>query len=374
MHISAVECWDDTVDPDPWPRGQYVPSGVTFERVIAPGLSQPLTAQGTKTDSSTSAVTNFTTPLVWDGERKYAEVDGPHDWHYYSQATSGGTLDWMTTVYKPNEDDFPGPHPIVVWVHGGFFVQGSRWELFYDWARQLCAAGYIVVSPEYPHASQPGVGPSNPSTDQRTRHPKQIQFIKKLTHEIMVQFPALFNGDPDKIILAGHSAGSYLATAAALSANQTIGGYNTRMNAFFGGSDPDPVVAGTFGYATPVNFQQVFVDDVTGFTSLVTPRAYMGRNISEEIYNFCLPACMNTWIGSSTPNIPIRLLHGSGDILITPPHANSLHDAYVAAGKGSLFTEFTVDAGHDNIMKVDDPNSSLTGIIPWANAVTGGPP
>jgi acetyl esterase/lipase len=99
------------------------------------------------------------------------------------------------------------PRPVVYSIHGGGMVAGThRWGIPLDWAEEL---GLVVVSVEY------RLAPEHP-------HPAPVEdcyagllWTAENAKEI--------GGDPDRIILAGGSAGGGLAAAVALLARDRGG-------------------------------------------------------------------------------------------------------------------------------------------------------
>lgn len=122
----------------------------------------------------------------------------------YPLAADGGTI--PVRIYTPGEE---GPFPILVWIHGGGWVRGSL-----DSVDPTCRAlanevGCAIVSvgyrlaPEYPFP----VGLEDCYT--------ALEWVEA-NHEIVL-------GDPDRIAVAGASAGGNLAVAVALLARDREG-------------------------------------------------------------------------------------------------------------------------------------------------------
>jgi acetyl esterase/lipase len=90
----------------------------------------------------------------------------------------------------------PGPHPVVIFIHGGY------WRAAYDLnhAGHMCVAiakaGYAVWSLEYRRTGQPGGGYPGTFDDIRAG-------AKRLTN--------IPNLDLSRVAVAGHSAGGHLA-------------------------------------------------------------------------------------------------------------------------------------------------------------------
>ncbi len=92
----------------------------------------------------------------------------------------------------------PGPHPIVVYVHGGSFralSKDTHWLMPLIFARR----GYLVFNVDYRLAP-------------RHRYPAAIEDVC-LAWRWIVREAARFDGDPERIALAGESAGGNLVTA-----------------------------------------------------------------------------------------------------------------------------------------------------------------
>jgi len=109
-------------------------------------------------------------------------------------------------VWRPKT---PGPHPVIIWIHGGAFILGSGTEKFYDPEELVSQKDVIVVSLNYRlsflgHMSLPELSAEtgyNASGNQGFLD--QLAAIKWVSQEI-----ANFDGDPNNITLFGHSAGA----------------------------------------------------------------------------------------------------------------------------------------------------------------------
>jgi acetyl esterase len=101
-------------------------------------------------------------------------------------------------VYSPGPEHGPGPHPILIYVHGGGFTalsKGTPHSIALDFARQ----GYTVFNVDYPLAPE---------------HPFPTAHHDALTaFEWIVKNAARHGGDVGRIVLAGESAGANLVTA-----------------------------------------------------------------------------------------------------------------------------------------------------------------
>ncbi|TNF30954.1 MAG: alpha/beta hydrolase [Deltaproteobacteria bacterium] len=111
-----------------------------------------------------------------------------------------GGRDDLLDVYRPTA---PGPHPTVVYVHGGGFRILSK-ETHWGMALAFAAKGYTVFVPNYRLAP-------------RAPYPAALQDASEALVWI-VRHAAEYGGDPERLVLAGESAGANLATGLTLSA------------------------------------------------------------------------------------------------------------------------------------------------------------
>jgi acetyl esterase/lipase len=97
-------------------------------------------------------------------------------------------------LYRPST---PGPHPVVVWVHGGSWIRGERTDRT-ALCRWLADRGHAVVAVEYRLPPPAPVGEG-----QRRDVAAAAAWVAAHAAEEDL--------DPDRIVLAGQSAGATLA-------------------------------------------------------------------------------------------------------------------------------------------------------------------
>ena len=118
----------------------------------------------------------------------------------------GEEADMLLDLYRPGSA--VEPLPLVVWIHGGGFVGGSKEELA-DYLRLLASNGFAVAAPRYSLAPE-------------HRYPTPPRQVMQALAHLRANAERL-RIDPDRIALGGDSAGAHIA--AQLGALVTTPGY-----------------------------------------------------------------------------------------------------------------------------------------------------
>lgn len=103
-------------------------------------------------------------------------------------------LEIKADVYRPGGD---APRPIVVWIHGGALIMGSRRGISNRLRKMVLGAGYVLVSIDYRLAPE-------------SKFPAVIEDVGDAFRWIHQEGSQLFHGDAGKIAVMGGSAGGYL--------------------------------------------------------------------------------------------------------------------------------------------------------------------
>ncbi|HEX4849052.1 MAG TPA: alpha/beta hydrolase [Novosphingobium sp.] len=140
-------------------------------------------------------------------------------WHYAHATNAVGLLNWadrtlagtdgtavaqsgvafgpepgqQLDVIVPNT---PGPHPVLVFIHGGGWHSGMPGDYGFV-GRQFARAGYVVVLPGY------RLGPAG-------RYPAMLEDSALALAWVQANIAAQ-GGDPQRVFVMGHSAGAYNA-------------------------------------------------------------------------------------------------------------------------------------------------------------------
>ncbi|HEY0112128.1 MAG TPA: alpha/beta hydrolase [Allosphingosinicella sp.] len=188
-------------------------------------------------------------------------------------------------VYMPRREASE-PWPVMIFFYGGSWASGSRRD--YGFAgRALAAQGFVTLVPDYrlvPETRFPGFVDDGAAAFRWAR-----------AHAVS------FGGDPERMVLIGHSAGAYIAAMLALDP-QWLG-------------EERGAVRGLVGLAGPYDFLPL--------SGPATRAAFgeAGDLAATQPVNFAR---------SGSP--PALLLHGSSDRTVLPRNSRELAQRLAAAG------------------------------------------
>jgi len=130
-------------------------------------------------------------------------------------------------VYRLAGDDL---RPVIVWIHPGALIMGSRDMLPEDERERFLEEGYVIVAIDYRLAPE-------------TKLPEILEDVEDAHRWVREKGPTLFHIDPKRVAVVGASGGAYLALMAgarvepSLKAVISFYGYGDIAGAWF--SRPD---------------------------------------------------------------------------------------------------------------------------------------
>jgi len=217
-----------------------------------------------------------------------------------------------------------GPVPVVVWVHGGMWLFGSRLEGPGTSAacRALVERGVAVAQVEYRFSAE-------------TLFPGCLHDVKAAVRWLRRLGPQLgLNGDA--VGIWGESSGGHLAALVAMN------GTDERLDGTVGVTDASSSVAAAVAWC-PVTDILALGQDGTGSQDPMSPEALLiggptGRLRAEAAF-----ASPVTHVGPTAA--PLLLVHGLDDALVPPRQSVLLHDALRSVGAVSEL-DLVEGAGH----------------------------
>jgi acetyl esterase/lipase len=175
-------------------------------------------------------------------------------------------------VYGPHRDRGQAASPVAVFFYGGSWDTGRRQD--YNWVGQaLASRGFVTVVADY------GLYPE-------VRYPGFLEDGARAVRWAQ-DHAAEFGGDPDRIVLVGHSAGAYNAAMIAFDRRYlTAVGVDPRhIKALAGLSGPydflpltDPIAERTFGEAADLAGTQP-----THFVTKASPPAFLATGDADTM-------------------------------------------------------------------------------------------
>lgn len=218
----------------------------------------------------------------------------------------GDGADETFDLYYP--EGARGPLPAIVWVHGGGWIAGSKAGVA-NYLKVLAGRGYTTVGLEYSH----GFGVTYPTPVE--------QVNAALGH--LVRNAADLNIDPDRIVLAGDSAGAQIAAQVAIIA--TDPSYAGRIGI---APELEPErLAGTVLFSGAYDIERANVDGKFGWLVRTVLWAYSGTRNFMADERFLLASVTEHVTGAFPPAF---ISSGNGDPLA--PQAMALARALEERG------------------------------------------
>ena len=215
-------------------------------------------------------------------------------------------------VYSPAEGE---GHPVLIFVHGGSWKDYDK-KLFTPVAQKLLPERMVVVIPDY------------------TLHPDAE--YEQMTREVAAAIGwtldniTQFGGDPDRVVVSGHSAGAHLSGLALL---------DPRFLGDLGHSSDE--ICGWIGMSGPYDIQAEYDYWVSKGS---TPEVMLEVMGGQENFDRASP------VSYARPDLPPALIiHGNEDETVPVEISTSFHDTLQEAGAPSTLTIYP-DTGHSDYL------------------------
>ncbi len=203
-----------------------------------------------------------------------------------------------------------GPFPVVVYIHGGGFIAGDRGEGVV-WAPYLLSWGYAVVSVDY------RLAPQHP-------FPAAIADVQ-CALAWLGQHGAEYRLDPQRLALAGQSAGGHLAALAGMANEATDPAPPWQPSC---GQGPFPIRA-VISHSGPMDLAETLK------TVDWAVEAFVGSPCTPP--KVCAQASPLTYVHAGAP--PVLLFHGSADSTVSVTNAREMKAALESAGVPLVYVE-----------------------------------
>jgi acetyl esterase/lipase len=237
----------------------------------------------------------------------------------------------------------PGPHPVIVWAHGGGWTEGSKDEQpVPDYLmRQGVRRNFVVVSIDYRLAGWDSDGSPVDA------FPAAVEDVKTAIRFLKAN-AARFDLDPDMVLVAGHSAGGHLAALAGASAAveqlepHQLTGSSSRV---------DSTVRAVIDVAGPSDLYTWGTSTSTTWTAKPVA-AFLGcatwtsgpPNCPQSRYAM---GSVGTYVSAASP--PAFLAYGALDPLVPPATQGAPLASQWTAAKGAdaVVYDVVADQGHN---------------------------
>lgn len=230
-----------------------------------------------------------------------------------------------------------GPRPVVVYIHGGAWRTGDR-RGGMRYLLPLARAGYLGVSIDY-------------RLTQQARFPAQLHDCKAAVRWVRAHI-AEYGGDPQRLAVAGSSAGGQLALLLGLTNGEP--GLEGKVGDDLGVSSDVDLILDWFG-PSDLRYSGELLD---GWEQLIM-RELLG-GLPEELPELAALASPITHVDSSDP--PVLIIHGTADETVPIELSRKLYTALEAVGVEAEFIEVP-DGGHGFFRFTDPDQDELNSMM-----------
>ncbi len=258
--------------------------------------------------------------------RDASAPDQPVDAPVTTRVAYGDHADqWVDLTVPAGE----GPFPVVVLLHGGFWLEQYEADLMEPLAADVVARGWAAANVEYRRVGGAGGWPMT------------FEDVAAAIDALASVEAAV---DLDRVVLVGHSAGGHLAL---------WGAGRDRLPPDAPGADPVVRPCAVVSQAGVADLAESALLDLGGGAA----RSLMGGGPETvgERYDVGDPARLLPL------GVPVLVVHGTGDRIVPPSLSASFVDAAEAAG--DEVTHLPVDGDH--FVVLDPGDTAWTQTVDW---------
>lgn len=238
----------------------------------------------------------------------------------YATASAAQRLD----LYLPERDR---PAPVVIMIHGGWWMSGDKADIPRGSVDALRKAGYAVASVNYRLATE-------------AAWPAGVQDVKAAVRWLRAQASEYYL-DPERFAVAGTSAGGYLAAAVGVSGAGTTGFDDPRL----GNPQVSSAVQAASVWSAPTNFATLdkqltaagcpAVKRLHGLPGSFESR-WLGKTVSEGSTKVRQSNLLGYAAEGQLP--PFQIVHRTGDCTVPAAQSKALDRALRQAGGTSTLS------------------------------------
>jgi len=210
-----------------------------------------------------------------------------------------------------------GPFPLTVYIHGGAFMRGDKGRIWYSPMLRQPERGYALASLNYRLSGQ-------------APFPAAVFDVKAAIRWLRAN-AAKYNLKADRIVVAGESAGGYLAVMLG-----TSGGVATLEDPGMGNRGESSRVQGVIDFFGPTDLREMdrgtpkACDNAMVHGDAGSPEAlFLGCKTIADCPAKAKTANPVGYLNGNTP--PFLILHGTADCLVSPLQSQVLYDALSVA-------------------------------------------
>lgn len=268
-------------------------------------------------------------------------------------------------VFLPNDDE--STKPVLVYIHGGALIYGSRNQIRKEHLWRYIDEGYVVVSIDYRLAPE-------------TKLPEIINDLKDAFQWIRTDGETLFHADANRIGVVGHSAGGYLTLMAGVCVEpkpnvlisyygygDIVGSWYTEPDKFY---NTQPKVSNTDSgieqIGNPISERGFSDSNLNKFYLYCRQNGlwtkYVGGVDPKENPSFFVPYCPVQNVSTGYP--PTLLLHGDNDTDVPYNQSVMMAESLSKAGVEHQFiTIKNGEHGFDRRHDAPDVNAAFEEVI-----------